>query len=69
MCDTSTPAHTIHNSHTNGVVIMTESGHLKLAHWPQLRLLPDDDLRDAARLCALLAVRPTPLCHDSCPLS
>lgn len=43
----------------NNVVIVADSGHLKLAYWPQLARLPEDALQDAARLCALLAVRPT----------
>ena len=43
----------------NNVVIVADSGHLKLAYWPQLARLAEDAVQDGARLCALLAVRPT----------
>ena len=34
-------------SNINNVVIVADSGHLKLAYWPQLARLPEDALQDA----------------------
>lgn len=51
--------HDEHATVARVIVRKDRSGLLKLESWPDLPHLPDSVVHDAARICALLSIRPT----------